>query len=107
MERTDSSAEKPSAKQFPWGGLILLGLPLVLAGGVLLTFLFHAVGIHQRQGPALSSLIAIVVGTRLVLSFQDAFRNPSRRLIICGILAAVLVVVVVGLRLTNVIPPPD
>src|SRR5262245_25622324 len=107
MEQIDPSAEKAPVKQFPWGGLILLGLPLVFAGGVILTFLLHAVGIHQREGPALSSLIAIIVGTRVTLAHQDSFRNPSRRLIICGILAAVLVVIVVSLRLADVIPPPD
>src|SRR2546430_4237756 len=59
-------------------GILLLGLPLVIASAVALGFLFHAVGIHQRKEPALSGLIAIIVGTRVLVVNQEKFRYPSR-----------------------------
>ncbi len=88
-------------------GILLLGLPLVIASAVALGFLFHAVGIHQRKEPALSGLIAIIVGTRVLVVNQEKFRYPSRGLIIAAIIAAALVALILWLRLTNRIAAPE
>jgi len=100
-----SESSAPTSSATP--GLVLLGVPMVLACGVVLTFLFHAVGIRQRSGPALSSLITIIVGTRVLFAFRDKFRNPSNRLLIAGGLSLVFVATILWARLTDRIPAPN
>jgi hypothetical protein len=107
MEHLKTSSESSAPTRSATPGLVLLGLPIVLACGVVLTFLFHAVGIRQRSGPALSSLITIIVGTRMLFVFQDRFRNPSGRLLIAGMVSFVVVAVIIWARLTDRIPAPN
>jgi len=85
--------------------LLAVSMPFVLALAIVLAVVLHLVGYRQRGGAAISSVIAISVGTTLAGAFEEYLRRPSKALWIAAAICYFLVAVVVWARLTGRLPP--
>jgi len=75
-----------------WVGAVLVGFPFVGVFAVALALLARALGYRPQSGDLqITTIIAIVIGTRFVIAFQERFQKPSRLvLILSGLSWAVL-----------------
>ena len=73
---------------------LVVGFPLFAVFGVVLTMVFRLFGYSfTRDELPISSVIAVVVGTSLLLRFRDRLATPSRLLLSLSCLSWLLILV--------------
>jgi len=95
----------PPPPQFKIAIVLFVGLPFVCVLGLALHGLFYAAGYRYQPGHLpIPSLIAIVIGTRALISFRDMWSNPSKKVWYAALLAWTVLALAFWARLTQRLP---
>lgn len=82
-----------------------MGLPLMAVLAVALALLFRAFGYRPARGDLeVTSVVVIVIGTRLIILFRDQLSTPSRLLLTLSALGYLIIAALILARLTHRLP---
>jgi len=102
--KKDTAGLSPGSKRSNMAALVV-GFPLVAVFAVALALLVRAFGYHPARGDLeLTSVVAIVIGTRLIILFRDQLGTPSRLLLTLSTLGYLLIMALIWARLTHRLP---
>ena len=88
-----------------WLLAALVGFPFVAVLGLTLHFAFYALGYRYNPGRVpIPSIIGIVVGTRLVIAFEERLGRPSKRIVYASLACWGLLALVFLARVANLLP---
>src|SRR5882672_4011557 len=100
-----SQEPKVQSPQFNVIAVILVGLPFVCVFALLLYALFYVAGYRYRPGRLpIPSLLAVVVGTQLLIAFRDKWSQPSTRVWYAALIAWAVLALAFWARVTNRLP---
>lgn len=86
-------------------GVVVIGFPFVALAGFVLALLVRVLGYHPAKGGLeATSVIAVVVGTRLIILFREHLRNPPKPVLALSAFCYLLLLLLVLARATNSFP---